>query len=375
MKLGGITWWRGNYGSTLQAYSLARAVNSFEGVEYEIIDQFGAIDSAEGVLGRIRGKSPTTLIRKAWWEFKFSGMRERRAAVQRFIDRNLPVSSRSYNENSIAKANDEYDGFICGSDQIWNPDCAGLKPLYWLSFAKPGKKKIAYAPSVGVEALDNEQIDFVRKMTESFSSLSCRELEGSRLISEVTGRECVNVADPTILVKREEWLDDIGVRSNADKPYVFAYILRGTEEQRCQIERFAKKHDLKVITFPYLEPEFSVPYDKKFGDERVFDADPFSFLAYILGAQYVFTDSFHCCLFSLMFHKQYVLLEKRGKAQSSRLVNLQKSLEVKSRLAKAESDIDVVLNQEIDWETVDERMADMRQKSLSYLKSAIGVSR
>ena len=41
MKLAGLTWWRNNYGSILQAYALQEELNSIPGISYEIINQYG----------------------------------------------------------------------------------------------------------------------------------------------------------------------------------------------------------------------------------------------------------------------------------------------------------------------------------------------
>ncbi|WP_277406418.1 hypothetical protein [Lacrimispora xylanisolvens] len=40
MKIAGLTWWRNNYGSVLQAYALQRVMNEFENIDYEILNQY-----------------------------------------------------------------------------------------------------------------------------------------------------------------------------------------------------------------------------------------------------------------------------------------------------------------------------------------------
>lgn len=378
LKLGGLTWWRGNYGSILQAYALARVLNAMDGVEYEVIDQYGSVRSVRGVFERLRGKKLRDVWIKLSIQHKVPSLSKRARALQSFIDVHLPISPVSYGRDAISEANARYDGFVCGSDQIWNPECAGLNSMYWLGFAESGKTKVAYAPSLGVAQLNPEQKMFVRKMASSFDALSCREVEGAELISSAAGRECANVADPTMLIPAGEWkgLSSCSRYASYEGPYIFAYILRGNEAQRRLVEDFAEERGLKVVNFPYLEPEYAVSYDGNFGDERVYDADPFDFIALIAGAEYVFTDSFHCCVFSSMMHKEFFLFPKKGKAQSSRLENLQKTLGISSRLVSDIASVRALAEKnEIDWRESDDRLSEIRSASIAWLEEAIGLCR
>lgn len=62
--------------------------------------------------------------------------------MQQFVDENLKVSNPQYNEHDIADSNKYYDTYICGSDQIWNPDLVPTDSMYWLPFVEKGKIKL-----------------------------------------------------------------------------------------------------------------------------------------------------------------------------------------------------------------------------------------
>ena len=66
----------------------------------------------------------------------------RNAVIKSFVDRYIPMRY----DVDFAKVADEYDYFVTGSDQVWNPYFADLEKLF-IKFA-PGEKRIAYAASI-----------------------------------------------------------------------------------------------------------------------------------------------------------------------------------------------------------------------------------
>lgn len=377
MKLGGITWWRGNYGSILQAYALSRYLNSVPGIDYEVIDQYGSIASSKGILARIRENDPVSIYRKVIHKYLNPNQRIRMKALDRFIEDYIPISNQSYSSGSISSANSVYDGFICGSDQIWNFGITNPDQMYWLSFAEKGKKRIAYAPSIGVKRLSDDQTAFVSKMISQFDAVSCREESGSILLNSIIGDErCVTVLDPTMLLPADEWssLADEARRSDYEMPskYIFAYILNGSAEQKRLVEKISQQMGMKLICFPGLQPEHSDRYDKQFGDISIYDANPADFIRYIRDAELVFTDSFHCCVFSILFHRTFFVLRKRQASQSERLDNLMRVFHTGDRRIEPEAGIDY-LNEiaPSSWNIVEKNLSAQRHRSVSYLLNAL----
>ncbi len=374
MKIAGVTWWRYNYGSILQAYALQEELNRREGIEYEILCQYGKkVASVSNLKDKLKRYGVKTTLKRIIWKFGLKKLRARNAKIQKFIDENLRVSEREYTEDAIAEANQNYDGFVCGSDQVWNPELVATDSIYWLTFAESGKLKVSYAPSVGVDSFTAEQKKQIYENLAGYKKISTREEASTQLINDVMGKECcTTVLDPTLMVDRSFW-DRISEKRLCSEPYIFVYMLRGTKAQRKLIETFANKVGLKIVTMPFLDTERIELYDFKFGDYKLWDADPAEFIAAIRYADYVITDSFHSTVFSCLYHRTFYTFPKIGKAQVNRLTGLQKMLEIPSRMIKENVTAEDMLQMpDINWKQVDLILKKKRDISVGYLDEAFG---
>lgn len=376
MKLAGLTWWRNNYGSILQAYALQKKINSIDGVTYEIINQYGKkITSVDNFMDKVKAIGIKKTLQRAFWKFGVRKLRKRSQNIQNFVDKYLEVSQNQYSEYTLQQANKEYDGFFCGSDQIWNPTMEKIGSMYWLGFSEDSKLRIAYAPSIGVDQISQESQRIIRKNLSRFTAISCREENGTKLINNILGEEkCITVLDPTLMVEKNVW-DQLCSERKYEEPYIFVYMLRGTKEQRKMIEAFAKKKKLKIVTMPFMETEYTVWYDLKFGDIKYWDAGPDEFVSVIRYAKWVFTDSFHSMIFSCIYHIPFFTFPKIGKAQMDRITGLQELLEIDSRMINDYIDMKKVLSKKIDWRRVDEIIDSRRKISQKYLYDSIEKGR
>lgn len=373
MKLGGLTWWRNNYGSILQAYALQRELNSIDGIEYEIICQYGKkVASVDNLKEKLKRLGITKTVKRIFWKFGLSKLRNRNNKIERFIENNLIISKIQYNEETIVEANEIYDGFFCGSDQVWNPELVDVDSMYWLNFAKEDKLRVSYAPSIGVNTFTDIQKEIIKNNLDGFTAISSREESGTKLINEAIGKErCVTVLDPTLMVDRNIW-DNLTIEPKYKEPYIFVYMLRGTKAQRKLVEEFAKRKNLKIITMPFLDTERIELYDFKFGDIKLWDADPSEFINVIRYAEYVFTDSFHSMVFSCLYHREFFTFPKIGKAQLNRVTGLQALFKIPSRMITEETTVDILESMEkINWKTVDDILNEKRSASKEYLYNAV----
>lgn len=376
MKIGTITWWRYNYGSILQAYALQQKLKELGYEDYEIICQYGkkivSISNLREKLKRVGLKETT---RRIIWKYGLRKLRKRNSKIQNFVDTHLKVSEKEYNEDNIKEANNDYDTFICGSDQIWNPKLTEINSMYWLTFANEDKLKISYAPSIGVNEFTDIQEKEVKDVLKSFKAISSRESTGTDLINKTLGEEkCQTVLDPTLLVEKKVW-DNLlkeEVNNKKTEPYIFVYMLRGTKKQRKFIENFAKSKKLKIITMPFLDNEKINLYDFKFGDEKCWDGSPIEFINLIKNAEYVFTDSFHSMIFSCIYHTEFFTFPKIGKAQLNRIYAFQKLIGAEERMITEDIDIQTFAKiEKIDWKKVDSTFSQRRKESEKYLKDAL----
>lgn len=376
MKVGIITWWRNNYGSILQALALQQKMNQYNDLQYEIICQFGKkATSVDNVFDKIKSVGLAETCKRVFWKVAFKGLRLRNKKMQQFVDENLKVSNQQYNEHDIADSNKYYDTYICGSDQIWNPDLVPTDSMYWLPFVEKGKNKIAYAPSFGASTVTEKQKEQIKANLSTFKAVSCRENSGARTINQIIGeKKCEAVLDPTMLIERDYW-DTISEDKIYDEKYIFAYMLRGTATQRKYIENIAREKNLKIVSIPFLDYEKIDLYDLKFGDYKLWDADPAEFISAIRHAEYVFCDSFHCIVFSILYHRPFFVFPKVGadgkikESQISRMKDLLELTGIKNRILF--ENIVADLDAEINWDNSDCEIQKARSDSEQYLEQAL----
>lgn len=372
MRLGGITWWRNNYGSVLQALALQEFIHNYEEIDYEIVNQFGkSITSPDNFLNKLKTIGVVKTFQRVFWKIGITGLRKRSKKVQFFVDSNLNVSGKIYTEEMFDKINSDYDAFLCGSDQIWNPNLVALDSIYWLGFANINKPCIAYAPSIGVNQVDSNSAKCIERNLLNFDAISCREHSGTALINKIFGTtKCVTTLDPTLLIGNGFW-DKYTKNRLIDGDYIFVYLLRGNRHQRKIIEKFASLADIKIVTIPFLETEHPVWYDFKFGDIKYWDAAPDEFINLIRYARYVFTDSFHGTVFSIIYHTPFFIFPKVGKAQMNRILDLLVTTGINDRIIDDLNDIFKMVSSPIDWETADKNLSNERIKSKHFLDEAI----
>lgn len=374
MKIGQITWWRNNYGSILQALALQRKVEELTEGDCEIICQYGKkVTSFSNLRDKLVNIGIWETCKRIFGKYTFRGVRKRTKRMEKFVADNIKISKESYNENTIIATNDLYDTFICGSDQIWNPSLSPVNSFYWLDFVKEGKKKISYAPSVGVNKFSEEQKEIIKNNLKCFDGISCRENSGTKAINDALEKEaCVTVLDPTLIVEKDLW-DSFSNKRLISQKYIFTYMLRGTKQQRKLIKKFAKENNLIIVSIPFLECDNLNMYDLCFANIKIWDADPADFISLIRHAEYVFTDSFHSMIFSTIYHKNFYTFPKIGKNQQNRILNFQDEIIGSSRMISGVEDLKCEIEKvkPINWKIVDENIKNKRKESLDFLVKSL----
>ena len=130
-----------------------------------------------------------------------------------------------------------------------------------------------------------------------------------------------------------------------------------------------KQTGLRIVTCPFLDNY--VESDRQFGDVQLFDMDSADFVNLIRNAAYVLTDSFHGSVFSILYHKQFITFNRFLEGSNSRNSRID-SLCAILGLGERRYDGDItVIDREIAYERVDERIAGLRESSIDYLKGAL----
>ena len=155
--------------------------------------------------------------------------------------------------------------------------------------------------------------------------------------------------------------------------YIFCYLLGKNPSQREFIKQVKAKTGYKIIALLHLDDY--VPSDDAFADEAPYNVGPCEFLNYIRNAEYVFTDSFHCSVFSILYKKNFFTFsrfaENAKQSTNTRIDNLLHITGLEERRMTSEKTVDSVVSFKGSFEGVDERLDTLRSTSMNYLKDAL----
>ena len=207
----------------------------------------------------------------------------------------------------------KYKYLSIGSDQVWNDTDFNKNDInYFLLNDIDGSKIITLSPSFGKTSVLNENKNIFKKNLKKFKALSCREQEGAELVEEISGRKCKVTIDPTMALEKKQWEEierkpSWSISSN----FAFSYFLGGIHKYENDIRKYCKEHNLELVDI----------LDKK---NIAYTASPEEFLYLINNSKIVYTDSFHACVFSIIFGVDFVVLHRSNQESemSSRISTL-----------------------------------------------------
>ena len=361
-KIANITWITyPNFGTFLQAYALQQYIISL-GYEDVILDDSTVINNH--VDWKFRVKKWIWSLGKTYRRY-INSQKIAQKLYGRFKEEHILIES---NVKDVKRLNETYDCFVCGSDQIWNPFSLSnpKSGFFYADFAE--KKKISYAPSIGVSSVPSDFVDRFHALIQGFSFLSAREKEGQKIMQKLSGKCVANVVDPTLLLDGQQWSKLLDSHKKiADEKYVLGYFLTPNPVYIEAAKAYAYKNGYKFKMFYTDKSYYSV------ADELI-TAGPIEFLQAIHDAQHLFTDSFHGSIFASIFKVQFITF-KRFKntitSQNSRVENLLKMMDIEERLLSEEDVADIDKLEKINFGHVWNQITPYITKSKEYLIHAL----
>lgn len=363
-----------NYGGLLQAYALQKVISK---MGFDVVTDRKACKNKnwkDYLLWlylpirykqlELKGEKPLTPQRRE----------SRCRKLNIFINENIKtVDFFKGRDKPRRKEIEKYDVYVVGSDQVWRKKYVRVKS-YFLDFLKEDDKKcrIAYAASYGTDNLDewnDDDIETCRNLIQKFKVVSVREKEGKDITERYFNTQAEQVLDPTLLMTREDYLKLDGIENIPQRnKMLFCYVIDMTEDKKRLMNKLKEEKGLEQILFisPKLEQ-----IDKSLSDDYVYPSVS-EWLAGFRDADFVFTDSFHGTVFSILFNKQFVCYANKSRGLS-RFESLLGVLNLRENLIFSSEDYMRIERKVIDFCNVNETLKDLRVKSLAFLSKGLDV--
>lgn len=265
----------------------------------------------------------------------------------------------------------KFDAFVCGSDQIWRYKYylffeGDIANVYLKFLGDDSCKRIAYAASFGTDNWEYpaKETAECKNWIQKFDAVSVREETGVKLCSTYYDIKAKHVLDPTMLLSKDDYVDLIE-KSDVPKSTgnLFCYILDNTDEKMNVVKNIEKQRHLSSFFMNGDCGNWTEDLEKRIQPPVE------SWLRAFYDSEFIVTDSFHACVFSILFHKQFLVIgnKERGLA---RIYSLLSMFGLEDRLT-SDTGLDINRMKTIDYDRVDEILAKHREESRTFLIQAL----
>lgn len=374
-KAGIVTYFGENYGACLQAYAVQETVKKF-GFDTEIINYLPIYKNSK--LQFYLGKAKYLLnlkeyIRNKKIMMKYSDQQFNRSnKFTNFVNSYLTLTSKKYYDLSeLINEESDYDVYITGSDQLWNPTHHKCNPIYFLDFVPEGKKRVAFAPSIARREIPNEYKTEMARLLNKMDYISVREDINVKTVRElVPDKEVEHILDPTFMLIANEW-DEVLADPIYKEPYIFCYLFGDLAYIGEFVDFIKEKTGYKIISMPYNIREL-----ENKDTEKIFDAGPLEFVNLIKHAEIIITDSFHATAFSINYQRPFYTLlrqhEDNPDNMNSRFFSILKLIGLEERLILPGNKFPAKENiMEINFGKAMDKLELARKKTCEYLRRSL----
>ena len=376
-----------NFGSALQAYALQRKVDELdydaELIDYHYPNEYhcakqGLTYFPQRSTFRLFVLNVAARLMLALRFNKFKSKAEERVEryelqknYRRFYKKFFKLSRFYGSIKSICENPPDYDIYMTGSDQVWNPRFVANDPVFFLDFAGGGKPRLSYAASMSSSRIGKEFEDSYKAYLEKYAAVSVREKSTAEIVSRMTDRGVNVVCDPSLLLNKGEWLRICPKKPLVKESYLLLYIQSYSYDPYPHIVSFTKelaeKLGLKVVVLMGLRDGYSID-----GAITFETAGPFEFLQLFRDARFVVTTSFHGTAFALNFGKDFYSVVKEINGDDCRIADFLRQCSAEHHLLEIDS-LESIKNLP-QASTADSEMQGLlkfRNQSLDFLREAL----
>ena len=363
-----------NYGGILQAYALQTVLQRM-GHEAEVLQkiptsahptwQMPLVYAKRIALKILKNHKIDIFAEKKWAKEKLIQERNTSKFINKHLNLRCIKSLRSISST-------DYDAIIVGSDQIWravyfkNMWQANLADAF-LGFTEGWNNiiRVSYAPSFGksnINEYTKNEKEACRMALQKFDAVSVREDSGIRICHDAFDVDAEQVLDPTLLLTKEDY-EKIVVENKVKKSTgnLLCYILDNSDFKLAVVREVSEKKNLTPFFVSSDVDNKDIPIENRVQPPLE------SWLRGFMDAECIVTDSFHACVFSIIFRKPFIVIgnKDRGLTRVNSLLkifNLEENLiiedmtvSISGNLGKQPADIGQILDKE-------------RMRSIDFLK-------
>lgn len=301
--------------------------------------------------------------------------------TRRFIEENIRTTKKIFapaRERNFAEYG--FEAFVVGSDQTWRPAYSPYMPTFFLDFLgnDTGTRRVAYASSFGKDEWEftPEMTKICAPLARKFHAISVREDSGVSLCEKYLGVSAEHVIDPTMLLSKEDYCEIVErdedcefLEKRASAKRLFAYVLDEAPEKRAVINSGAGTLGLIV--------EEIMPKREEISSGAKAYPPVSAWLRGFRDAEFVVTDSFHGCVFSIIFNKPFIAIGNASRGMS-RFRSLLKTFGLENRLVLLEANsaalrerVFALISEKIDWDKVNTLRSREQSRSREFLEKSL----
>lgn len=370
ISIGIITYWwsKENYGQILQMYALQEYLKNLGYnvflIKYDASKDASLFKKRNWYYYFLKLLNPKAINRKLKQRSVNIKRDEERITHPRFFNEflksNIKESDKIYNSiENLRKDPPIADVYITGSDVVWSH----FRPAYFLDFGSPEIKRISYAASFGRETISDEECRQIEPLLKRFNLVTVRESQGLEICLKSGRNDAKLVLDPTLLLTKEQYIQ-LSKNVNKGKKNCFLYLLGSeTNFSMNQIIKATKSKNLDLI---YATCERFDKYTKVYPTIN-------EWLGYYMHADIILTNSYHGCIFAIVFNKDFVFLPLKGihSKLNVRVNSLLSELNLTNRICN--NNFLKIFNSQIDYTLVNAKLGLMTEDIDTLLKKELNI--
>lgn len=272
------------------------------------------------------------------------------------------------NEHTIGYLAPQYDAIIVGSDQVWTG--LGQKHLIFLFDWEPIYKglKISYAACSANSHIPRLAADKIERRLREFDALSVRDRNTYNLVKHTTEITPSIVVDPTFLYDFQEIVGSRIINGS----YIFCYILGGEiQGGHSQVIAEIKKKYGNIPIIAIALPDYSLEA-KKIADQVIVNASPQTWINLLTYSDFVYTDSFHGCVFSMKYQKNFLAYYTYAQ-RTSRLIDLKQRYGLEAVIVNSTKEMVAKesIKNGVNYLKVNPLIEKYKRESINFLKGSL----